>query len=82
MTHLKSEPLHRSIVQQVLNVSMENLLFASLDRSIMIQINLALHALMVIQAILKDHSLVKLVWKVKYVDMVLKVAVKEAISRI
>ena len=82
MTHLKSEPLNRSIVQQVLNVSMENLLFASLDRSIMKPINLAIHALMVIQAILEDHSLVKLVWKVKYVDMVLKVAVKEVISRI
>ena len=61
---------------------MENRLFANLDRSIMIQINLALHALMVIQVILKDHSYVKLVWKVKYVDMVLKVAVKEGISRI
>ena len=70
MTHLKSESLNRSIVQQVLNVSMENRLFASLDRPIMKQINHALHALMIIQAILKDHSLVKLVWKVKYVEMV------------
>jgi len=48
LTHLKSESLNRSIVQQVLNVLMENLLFASLDRSIMKQINRALHVLMII----------------------------------
>ena len=69
LTKIKPEPSHRSIVQPVLNASMENLLFVSLEHLMMPKIKPVPHVLMVIQAILKDHSLVKLVWKVKYVEM-------------
>ena len=69
LTKIKPKPSHRSIVQQVLNASMENLLFVSLEHLMMPKIKPVPHVLMVIQAILKDHSLVKLVWKVKYVEM-------------
>ena len=77
MTEIKTEQSNHSIVQQALNASTENLLYASLVHLIIEKIKLVQHALMVSQAIMKGQSLAKPVWRVKYVEMDSKLVVKE-----